>query len=317
VKKKTPLISIVIPTKNGGKTIKNCLSAIFNQSVKNNIELIVIDSGSTDDTVEIINQFPVRLYHIKPEDFNHGDTRNYGVSLAQGEFIVMTVQDAIATDAYWLEKMLKHFNDPKVMAVGGQQVVPHHKDKNPHAWYRPVSKPKTEKFSFKSIEDFKKLSPKEKRSVCGLDDVNAMYRKSALKEIPFKRIAYGEDMLWAKDTYEKGYSIVFDMNSKVEHYHYEHFAYTYKLTLTDLYFNFKHFNYLKIKKPSIKKFLLIIYRNFKYKSNVEWILHNWKIHLAKQKAYKDFAKALKKNEIDQLFNEKIKTIPIGQQNDQY
>ncbi len=83
------LISIVIPVKDGISTIKQCLDAIFAQTLIDQTEVIIIDSGSTDGTLDIINLYPVRLYQIPPGTFNHGATRNYGVSLTKGEFVVI------------------------------------------------------------------------------------------------------------------------------------------------------------------------------------------------------------------------------------
>jgi len=65
-------VSIVIPTLNGGEDFKRCLAAIFSQNVTFPFEVLVIDSGSTDQTVSIAREFPVRLYQIDKKEFNHG-----------------------------------------------------------------------------------------------------------------------------------------------------------------------------------------------------------------------------------------------------
>ena len=74
----------------------------------------------------------------------------------------MTVQDAYATTNNWLEIMLKYFDNNNVVAVVGQQVTPHDKDKNPHQWYRPVSKARVIEMYFKESKDFLKLSGNRK-----------------------------------------------------------------------------------------------------------------------------------------------------------
>jgi len=89
-----PKISIIIPVKNGISTIEACLSEIFKQTLISDTEVIIIDSGSTDSTLEIVKKYPIILHQIPPEEFGHGKTRNLGVSIAKGEFVVMTVQDA-------------------------------------------------------------------------------------------------------------------------------------------------------------------------------------------------------------------------------
>lgn len=212
-------ISIIIPVKNGIATIRQCLDAIFAQTLIDQTEVIVIDSGSTDGTLEVLKQYPVRLFQIPPEAFNHGTTRNYGVSLAKGDFVVMTVQDAVATDNKWLEKMLRHFEDTKVAGVCGRQMIPQKKEINAFDWSRPVSEPKIEVYGYTDILEFNKLTPEDKRKICGWDNVNSMYRKTVLQKIPFEHIKFGEDITWAIKTINNGLTLIYDPNAKVEHYH--------------------------------------------------------------------------------------------------
>ncbi len=214
-----PEISVIIPVKNGEKTLKKCLDSLFMQTVADRMEVIIIDSGSTDKTLEIIKNYNVRLYKIAPEEFSHSRTRNYGVSLAKGDFVVMTVQDAFATDKKCLENALNHFKDPEVMAVAGRQIVLPDKEKNPLSWHRPISNIKEpEKIKFKpgEIETF---PPEKKFNVSYLDDVCAVYRKNALLEQPFPDVEFGEDKIWAYEALKKGWTIINDPNVEVSHYH--------------------------------------------------------------------------------------------------
>ena len=71
-----PLISIIIPVKNGSDTIVSCLDAIFKQTLISKTEVIIIDSGSTDGTLDILKEYDVHIENIDSKDFNHGDTRN-------------------------------------------------------------------------------------------------------------------------------------------------------------------------------------------------------------------------------------------------
>ncbi|NJN27817.1 MAG: glycosyltransferase family 2 protein [Cyclobacteriaceae bacterium] len=181
------LISVVIPVKNGAETLDACLYGIASQKVGADIEVIVIDSGSTDNSLDIIRKYPKpKIISIDPASFNHGLTRNLGVAHANGDFVVMTVQDAVPADEHWLAKMLRHFDDPNVAGVCGQQVVPHHKDKNPHLWFRPMSQPSIRKVHFNTQEEYDLLLSEEKKQACSWDDVNSMYRREALLKMPFR-----------------------------------------------------------------------------------------------------------------------------------
>jgi len=301
---KNPKISIIIPVKNGAKTIEKCLNAIQTQTLFNQTEVIIIDSGSQDATLELLKKFTfVQLHQIKPEEFNHGGTRNYGVSLAKGEFVVMTVQDASARSNDWLEVMLQHFKDSKVAAVVGQQVVSHDLNKNPHQWFRPVNKPHTIEKYFENSQDFLKLSGEEQDKNCFYDDVNTMYRKSILQEIPFDNVEFGEDMFIIKKFLASSKKIIYDTNSSVYHYHFLEKNYQYKATFTLIYYKYLNFGYIAKFDYRIKDLLLIIYRNFKYKAHIRWIFHNFAILFSQKKAYKDFVKYHRKgkNELEKFY----------------
>jgi rhamnosyltransferase len=114
--------SIVIPTKNGEKWIDDCLKSVFSQRSKAPFEVVIVDSGSSDRTLEIARKYPVRLETIPAQDFHHARTRNYAASLTTGKYLVLLSQDAIPASSQWLAAMLQNFDDPKVGAVYGQQI---------------------------------------------------------------------------------------------------------------------------------------------------------------------------------------------------
>lgn len=245
--------SIVIPVKNGLDTLESCLTGIFRQTVRNKMEVIVIDSGSTDGTLELLKKFPVIVHHLPPGEFNHGETRNLGVRLAKGEFVVMTVQDATPVDEHWLETMRSHFDDPEVAGVCGQQIVLKDKTKNPLQWFRPVSEAIPFSSQFVDKQQFTSLGGKEQHSYCNWDDVNAMYRKSIKEKLPFRKLMFSEDTLWAKDALEAGFKIVYDYRARVNHYHHQNYKFYFKRSYIILYQNYKFYNYIKYPKNPIAK----------------------------------------------------------------
>lgn len=309
----SPRISIIIPVLNGIATIENCIKGIQKQTVYQHCEIIIIDSGSTDGTLEALSKFGLNVISIPPKSFNHGATRNLGVTHANGEFVVMTVQDAVAADEFWLENMLKHFDASEIVGVCGKQAVPHHKDKNPHEWARPQSLPVAKTVSVMSENNFNELSSKEQRNLCSWDDVNAMYRKSILQQIPFQPLVYGEDMLWAKTALIEGYTLVYEPNAIVYHYHYQFPKYTHKRKLISQYFNYKFFGYKSSPSNIFRDYTTIIYRNIKWQLHPKWIIHNIKIAYNTRKAHKDFNKYLKGNRLNDLEKKLSMHIPIGKQ----
>lgn len=217
----------------------------MNQSLFHQSEIIVIDSGSTDGTTTLLKKYPVLVHSVTPEEFNHGLTRNLGANLSRGKYVVMTVQDAYPTDDLWLQKLIDGFSlSPDVAGVCGQQVVPHDRDKNPVDWFRPQSIPAMKKFYYGSKELFDALSPGDKKNACSWDDVTAAYRRDVLMEIPFRKIAYGEDAVWAKETLQAGYSIVYNPAATVYHYHNEDFNFSFKRALTVMHLRYRQFGFL-------------------------------------------------------------------------
>lgn len=305
--------SIIIPVKNGIKTLPALLAGIESQTEYNNSEIIIIDSGSQDGSIEFLNRKDVNLIQIKPEAFNHGATRNLGVSHARGEFVFFSVQDAYVEDPELFEKMVAYFEDPQVAGVCGQQIVPHDKDKNPHEWFRPFSSPQPRRIRFNNEDEFWSLAPKVKREICAWDNVISMYRKEILLRLPFEPVVFGEDMLWGKAALLSGYTLIYDYSARVNHYHYHYPEYTYRRTLISNLFIYKNFGWLRSNLFGLRDFLLIIYRNMKWKCHPKWILHNVNILKYKNKATKDLIFAVKTSRIMELEESLSLHIPIGKQ----
>ncbi|MCX6278695.1 MAG: glycosyltransferase family 2 protein [Bacteroidetes bacterium] len=273
-----PLISVIIPVKNGIDTLQSCLDGVFRQTLRDKIEVIVIDSGSTDGTLELLKNYPVRVHHLPPKEFNHGETRNLGVQLSKGTFVLMTVQDATPAKDNWIELMLVHFDNPEVAGVCGQQIVRADSDKNPLQWFAPASEAKPELIQFKDPSQFTSLPGKKQHNYCNWDDVNAMYRKSLKEKIPFKKLMFSEDSLWAKDALSLGYAIVFDSRAPVYHYHHQQFKFYFKRTYIILYQNYKFYDYIKFPKNPLITVPQIVVRiarkKIPVKQKFHWLFYN-------------------------------------------
>lgn len=296
-----PRISVVIPVKNEAKKIRACIEGILSQTVAIE-EIIVVDSGSDDGTLDILKEYDiVKLIEIPAKEFNHGETRNLGVSYAMGEFVLLTVGDARPYDKFWIEKLLKCFDVEDVAGVCGKQVVPHELDKNPFLWYRPYSAPVIRKYQYE-LSEYEALLPDEKKGVCSWDDVTAMYRTDILKKIPFQRTSYSEDAIWAKEAIQNGYAIVYNTDAIVYHYHHVDDDYTFKRTFTTLYFRYKHFGCTyNIPKKGLKKYLseikyILTQSKVPIFKKYSWFKYNHNQFLSIRKATATFNKYLAKGE---------------------
>jgi rhamnosyltransferase len=297
------LFSVIIPVKNGAYWLENLLQKLMHQTLINKTEIIVVDSGSTDNSLAIINQYPVKIIQIPSVEFDHGETRNIGVREAKGKYVVMTVQDALPVSDLWLQHFLDGFINDNVAGVCGQQIVPHEKDKNPIEWFKPVSKPSITSYHFDNSREFEQLSPEKKKQVCSWDNVTAAYRRDILLKIPFRKISFAEDLQWSKDAITAGYTIVYNTFAQVYHYHQMNSEFAFKRSLTELYSRYKILGYKpRSAKYSLRKYLQVIKilwkENIHLKEKWKWWKYTLNNHQQYQKAFHVFLNALKKGETD-------------------
>ena len=118
---KKNLVSIIVRTKNEGFWIGKCLHAIENQLYRN-FEIIVVDNNSTDKTLCIVNEFPIKKI-IKIEDYLPGLALNMGVLANKAEYYVFLSAHCIPCEKSWLTNLLKQINQNElIVGVYGRQV---------------------------------------------------------------------------------------------------------------------------------------------------------------------------------------------------
>ncbi|MBZ0168959.1 glycosyl transferase [Candidatus Methylomirabilis lanthanidiphila] len=228
----TPAISILLVTKNGAQYIEETLQAIFSQKLSEPFEVIAIDSSSTDGTLDILRRYPVRLREIASEEFNHGRTRNLGIAMARGEFIVLITQDATPSSESWLEKMLGNFSDPDVAGVYCRQIPRPDADvltkRQLNGWVTARSCRE-----IKRITDWQRygsLPPMEQYMFCTFDNVSSCIRQEVWRKYPFPSASFAEDLEWSKKVLEEGYAIVYEPEAAVFHSHHRSVLYEYQRT---------------------------------------------------------------------------------------
>jgi rhamnosyltransferase len=314
-------ISVIIPVRNGAKTLHRCLSTIINQTLNDALEIIVLDSGSTDESREIALSYGAKVIEIPTGTFNHGLTRNEGVHYVTGTLVFFTVQDAWPSEKSMIEKMSKHFDDAAVMAVVGHQAVPHEKDKNPFVWYKPYSEPQVTERKLNDGRVFENLSICEQQSIISWDNVVAMYRRSALEEQPFEKTAFAEDWIWSYNALKKGWKLLHDSSLVMYHYHHQSYQYVFNSTYTINYHFYKFFKH----QPKLPALLLPIGKatyhllkneKLSVREKLYWIFHNWSGRLASYFSTFNFLTRLKmggKKSIENGFNKYCRQIPQGKQ----
>jgi rhamnosyltransferase len=296
-----PTISVVIPVRNEAAKIAACLDGLFRQTVRPT-EVLVLDSGSTDGTLEILAGYQathpeLQVIPIPPGEFNHGETRNAGVRAATGELCLLTVGDARAVDDRWIEQLLAPLDDPTVVAVCGSQVVAHAADTNPVEWFRPVDEPRPTRVQFADAAAFDALTPADKTRACGWDDVTALYRRDILLEIPFRRTSYSEDALWARDALRAGHALVYQPAARVYHYHREDADFAFRRALTTMYFRYRAFSLVYDVPPRTMPMLralrvLLRTPGLRWHDRWAWARYNALSQRAVRRAVREFRHAL-------------------------
>ena len=182
--------SIIIPTKNGEKYLQEVLSMVFKQKVGFDFEIIIIDSGSQDKTLQIIKRFPVKLYQISPQEFNHGLTRNLAASKAKGEYLVFLTQDAKPANDHWLQNIVRPFEEDKEIAGIFGRHLPR---ENCDPFQKRILKDFFESFGLKTtiyqIKDAvgrENAFEKNKHVLTYFSNVNSAVRRSVWQKIPFR-----------------------------------------------------------------------------------------------------------------------------------
>jgi len=109
----SPVCSIIIRCYNEEKHIRKLLEGIIHQTLQE-VEIILVDSGSSDDTIRIAEKYPVTLFHIPPQEFSFGRSLNLGVQIANSDLLVFASAHVYPVYPDWLEKLLAAFYDPRI-----------------------------------------------------------------------------------------------------------------------------------------------------------------------------------------------------------
>jgi GT2 family glycosyltransferase len=216
----TEPVSVVIPTLNGGPGFARALDAIRRQEGVADVELLVVDSGSTDGTQELARSRGAQVVEIPPEEFSHGGTRDRMAELARGEILLMTVQDAVLAGPHALRDLVAHLvSDPLLAAVSARQVPRLDCDlfgafiMFAHA-RATLAIPATRDTAW-----FPLLTLSEKRAFCAVDNVCAVIRRDAWESLRFRDVAFAEDLDFGLRAVEQGWRIATATDVSVVHSH--------------------------------------------------------------------------------------------------
>lgn len=208
-------ISIVIRTFNEERFLKYLLNGIQKQTIKD-IEIVLVDSGSTDQTIPIAKNFGAKILEIKPQEFSFGRSLNRGIEAANNEIIVIASAHIFPVFPDWIETLTKPFENPSVALTYGKQ-------RGTSKRFEKAGIPNTTKFSEQEI--FNRWFPEaevidQTHPFC--NNANASIRKSLWLQHPYDESLTGlEDLAWAKWALAQGYKLAYLPAAEIIHIHNE------------------------------------------------------------------------------------------------
>ena len=200
-----PKASLVIRAKNEARHLAETLDAIFTQTERS-FEVILVDSGSTDATLDIARRYPIRILSIIPEDFTYGRALNYGIANAEGQLIVCLSAHATPVDDGWLAALLSCFQNPLIAGAYGRQV--------------PRDNVSFLELLGMRISGVTSLEARLQRKNMTFSNANGAIRRDLWQTCCFdEALAGAEDIVWAKQMLCRNLCIAYEPRAAVYHSH--------------------------------------------------------------------------------------------------
>ena len=211
--KRPDSISVGIPVLDAASFLPELARALASQKPAPPDEIILIDSGSRDNTVELAGRH-AGMKVVKIAEFSHGGARNTGVHAAKGDIVVLLTQDALPLNDSWLETLVRPLADREVAGTYSRQT--------PRDNANPMERFFLD-FRFPATGAVRRKRPGD--TTIGYEDaffsnVSAAMRRETLLRFPFdENLIMGEDQQFARDALNAGMTIVYQPDSVVIHSH--------------------------------------------------------------------------------------------------
>ncbi|MBI4541225.1 MAG: glycosyltransferase family 2 protein [Gemmatimonadetes bacterium] len=211
-------ISVVIPTKDAGPGfayLLRHLALLRDRCGLDLLDVLVIDSGSTDGTADEAEHHGFRVHRIAPEEFGHGRTRNLGVRLAHGDIVCFLTQDVLPCTPDWPLRFAHALEDPQAAGVYGRQIP---RDASTMEMFFVALNYPREPLRFRPRPPPARHHPRPGR-VLFSNAFSAVRRDVALR-IPFvDHVPVSEDQVWAHQVLAAGHSILYEPAAEALHAH--------------------------------------------------------------------------------------------------
>lgn len=206
-------ISVVVPTHNGGVAFRYLCRHIAQIRRRHAVDVLIIDSESTDGTAETARAEGFRVHAINAMEFGHGRTRQLGVELTDAEVICFLTQDVLPCTPDWPLRFAAALSDPRIAGVYGRQ-VPRDASAMEMFFVALNYPPGPLRFDPQPSGHH----PRPGRVL--FSNAFSAVRRQVVQQIPFAAEAhFSEDQLWAHQVLSAGYSIAYEPGAEALHAH--------------------------------------------------------------------------------------------------
>jgi GT2 family glycosyltransferase len=216
-------VSVLMPVKDAAPELLRTLPRLLVQRADAELEIVAVDSGSTDGTVEILEEFKATVVAIDPAQFDHGLTRNLVAEHARAEVLIFLNGRSRPLDDRWLAPLLSALDADPGIAGACSRVVPHEDADLLTRRDVELDPSGSARRAVKRIDDweaYRAMPVDQRRLLFNFHTVSAAIRADVLERIPFRSVrTIGEDLLWAREVLEAGMTLVHEPGSRVYHSH--------------------------------------------------------------------------------------------------
>jgi rhamnosyltransferase len=209
-----PYISILVVARNEAKNVDLCLGGVKRQRINYDLEIILIDSSSTDGTPELASQYGAQVHVIPKQEFHHSRTRNLAASLSRGELLVFLGGDAWPAHERWLEELIKPLQENRdIAAAYGRQL--------PKPGCDPINRFRLRwNYGSERIDKHLGLETQLAHRLYFFSTVNCVIRRSIWERFRFPEdIHIFEDQAFIRQVIGAGYTATYVPTAEVTHSH--------------------------------------------------------------------------------------------------
>jgi glycosyltransferase involved in cell wall biosynthesis len=196
----TPSVSVVLRCRDEARHLRTLLADLRAQHTEAPVEIVAVDSGSSDDSVAILERHDVRVHHLDRHRFSYGRSLNTGVQAARGAVVVLISAHCRPCSPDWLARLTEPLASADIVGTFGRQV--------PEPGMNPIE-----------AVTLARLFPERGPSPVRFSNANAALHRAAVLARPFDEDApTAEDHLWALGL-GPGERLVYTPTAAVTHTH--------------------------------------------------------------------------------------------------